>query len=226
MTTRPLSIVIGITGILSLILAVGVFKVSQDALAREVDECQIYKLLFANHYEDYVKDMLQYSHKQPDTNAHFVVEQQTSIEMIYLKHPLDTTSYESYMRNRGKSIDISDVSIIDDFMRMNEKKCWLNKDIVASMAESKMNITLIRPKRFPAYMQVDPGAYWVGFYRKYPAAIGLFSVSRVGFNRTRDAGMVYFVCKTGPLSAGGDVVHVKKNNGQWTIIKKAWVWMS
>lgn len=226
MKVRPLSALLGIITVLLIIVAVGVLKFSQSTLAREADEYQIYRMLFAKQYEEYTADMRQFYHTQPDTGAFFAVDEKTSIEMLFQRDSDDTTSYESYLRKQGNSVDIRDSAVIDDFMRMNDDRYWLRSDIVKVSHASPVRIKVIRVKQFPDYLHVTPGMYWASFYRKYPKALGIYRVSRVGFNTIRDAGMVYFMRSSGGLSGEGEIIHLKKTNGQWTIVKKAWIWMS
>jgi len=62
---------------------------------------------------------------------------------------------------------------------------------------------------------------WRRFYEKYPGAQGIMSLSRVGFNTTKDEALVYVANQSGLLGGSGSFLVLSKRNGRWEIQKEA-----
>ena len=72
---------------------------------------------------------------------------------------------------------------------------------------------------------ISEGA-WRRFYEKYPGAQGIMSLSRVGFNRTKDQALVYVANQSSLLGGSGSFLVLSKRNGKWEIQKEALIWIS
>jgi hypothetical protein len=58
---------------------------------------------------------------------------------------------------------------------------------------------------------------WPRFYKQYPGAPGIISLSRVGFNSKKDQALVYVGTQSGLLGGSRDVFLLSKNNKTWEI---------
>lgn len=67
---------------------------------------------------------------------------------------------------------------------------------------------------------------WEKFYRKYPGAQGNLQLSRVGFNKSRDAAVLYAGNQSHCLAGVGYYVFLKKDGGTWKVLKKSMAWIS
>jgi len=70
------------------------------------------------------------------------------------------------------------------------------------------------------------GGSYGELYKRYPGALGLYTFSRVGFNRSRDRAVVYLGQRIDDKAGGGYIVLLKKKNGRWNIDKSVCVWVS
>jgi hypothetical protein len=79
-----------------------------------------------------------------------------------------------------------------------------------------------------AIFEGDLGEGWKRFYRKYPNAVGLIIVSRVGLNSEKDRAVFYMACIRGALSAVGQMHVLQRENDVW-IKQPVWIrplWVS
>ena len=67
---------------------------------------------------------------------------------------------------------------------------------------------------------------WEVFYSRYPDSPGITSVSRVGFNSTKDQALVYIGTSSHWLSGAGYYVMMKKVDGVWGIDQQVMTWIS
>jgi len=82
-------------------------------------------------------------------------------------------------------------------------------------------------KIFPPDAQghIDAGP-WQQFYEKYPGALGIISLSRVGFNSTKQEAVVRVAVQYGLLGGSGKVFVLSKRSEKWEIRKKVTIWLS
>ena len=67
---------------------------------------------------------------------------------------------------------------------------------------------------------------WVAFYKKYPKAQGILTISRVGFNPEMNQALVYVGNQSGPKTGAGYYVLLARENGTWIIKKRYGAWLS
>lgn len=67
---------------------------------------------------------------------------------------------------------------------------------------------------------------WQEFYEVFPDSAGFNSFSRVGFDKDRRNGLVYFVNWCGELCGTGTYVHVEKRKDGWVVKEAAGMWIS
>jgi hypothetical protein len=70
------------------------------------------------------------------------------------------------------------------------------------------------------------GDGWKAFYRRYPGAGGLVTVSRVGFNEARTAALVYVGVQTHGLGGWGVLSLFWKDKGVWRKQGEQRLWLS
>lgn len=67
---------------------------------------------------------------------------------------------------------------------------------------------------------------WRRFYENYPGSQGIISLSRVGFNGTKDQALVYVANQSDLLGGAGLFFVLSKNNSKWEIQKSVMIWLS
>jgi hypothetical protein len=69
---------------------------------------------------------------------------------------------------------------------------------------------------------------WDEFYRSYPKAGGILTLSRVGFNAVRDRAFLYVGSLAGPRAGAGYFVLFQKSkaSGTWYVVKHIPLWVS
>ena len=67
---------------------------------------------------------------------------------------------------------------------------------------------------------------WSKFYKKYPESGGYISLSNVGFNKSKDQALVYFVHWCGMLCGTGNYVLLSKDESGWKVDSVAMIWIS
>lgn len=63
-------------------------------------------------------------------------------------------------------------------------------------------------------------------YRRYPKCNGVTTLSRVGFNSTRNMALVYLSMTPGYLAGSGWAVLLRKTSGKWEVTASTIVWVS
>jgi hypothetical protein len=66
---------------------------------------------------------------------------------------------------------------------------------------------------------------WDEFYRKYPKAGGLWSVSRPGYNSKHDEAELYVSHSCGLLCGTGHLYLLAKENGLWKVKNRVMLWI-
>ena len=70
------------------------------------------------------------------------------------------------------------------------------------------------------------GEGWNRFYRLYPKADGLFTLSRVGFNTQKDQALIHVGNQSHWLSGAGFYILLRKVGGKWEIAHEVPTWVS
>jgi hypothetical protein len=64
------------------------------------------------------------------------------------------------------------------------------------------------------------------FNKKYPRAAGYWEFSRPGYNTTHNEAIVYLANHCGGLCGTGNLVFLRKENGQWKVVRGRMLWIS
>ncbi len=70
------------------------------------------------------------------------------------------------------------------------------------------------------------GAWWPGFYKKYPKAGGYWEFSVVGYNERKNEAMVYVGHHCGGLCGTGIIYLLNQDHGSWLIKNRLLLWIS
>ena len=69
-------------------------------------------------------------------------------------------------------------------------------------------------------------AFWDGFYRKFPGAVGGIALSAVGYNRDADRAVLLIDVGCGGLCGRGRIVSLRRDGGIWRIVAILGTWVS
>src|SRR5947209_3600747 len=158
-----------------------------------------------------------------ETEAYAVYD--TLIEQIYIRAQVeqivvkDQTSLGSFNNEElegvfqqvGRKLTALQKTTFNDFRAKNEQPHRLDEPFNLSV-----NYALISKdeENELLYQRADG---WVAFYKKYPKAQGILTISRVGFNPEMNQALVYVGNQSGPKTGAGYYVLLARENGTWTI---------
>jgi hypothetical protein len=187
------------------------------------EEYQIYSLLL----ED-ILGKIKKQRKQHNSNHNycFVISNKSRTDLSYSPLEYEVKDwFINLMREESKDIDITDDDILYDYIHMN----FL---VQGGLLRDKFNFKsrgvtacLINGGIFNGGSFLPEGG-WKAFYKRYPDAVGFFELSRVGFNKSSDIGIVYVGHLWGPMSGIGEIIKVQKINNNWVIVKRKNSWLS
>lgn len=109
----------------------------------------------------------------------------------------------------------------DDFLQRNKSNRWLTRKF-----DLNCEYVLVDAVEIKTIASFKPMDDWKEFHRKYPEAAGYVTLSRVGFNETRDQALMLtsFVCH--PLCDEGVYILLAKSDGAWKVVNTARAWIS
>ena len=67
---------------------------------------------------------------------------------------------------------------------------------------------------------------WLTYYRRFPGAQGVLTLSRAGFSGDGTQALFYWSNRCGGLCGAGMYVVLEKSNGRWVTAKEIQMWMS
>jgi hypothetical protein len=167
----------------------------------DADEYAVYAALFAE--KGYDKE-----------GAQLVLENGTVVNDTFSGH-MDQTSIEKLFRMPPMK------DAIDDFIKKNRKSSALTDQF-----KLKATIVLITNSDVKRMFHDSIEGGWDLFHTKYPNAISIHTLSRVGFNKDKTAALVYYTYSCGGLCGQGQYVLLGKHDGQWKIEKESMTWIS
>jgi hypothetical protein len=94
-----------------------------------------------------------------------------------------------------------------------------------NLFELPFRTILISPGAVEVYFG-NVGLRWQAFYRRYPGAQGLVTLSKAGFNRSMNQALVYRAFTCGDTCGYGSLVFLVKEGGVWKIKGTAGQWIS
>lgn len=104
----------------------------------------------------------------------------------------------------------------DDFMRRNKSNRWLTRKL--DLHTDYVLVDFAEIQKIASFNSLDN---WKEFHKKYPEAPGYITLSRVGFDDTRNQALVLtrFVCH--PLCVEGVYVLLSKADRAWKVVNTA-----
>ena len=106
--------------------------------------------------------------------------------------------------------DRIDVSAIRDFRRANKCGFLWPQDM-----DSRYDIRFLSAEKSTEIWKDQDG--WNRFYRMFPKAHGITTISRVGFSKDGQLALVYRGCQSEWLAGGGNIYVLRLERGKWTI---------
>ena len=167
----------------------------------DADEYAVYAALFAE--KGYDKE-----------GAQLVLESGTVVNDTFSGH-MDQASIEKLFRMPPMK------DAIDDFIKKNRKS-----SVLTDQFKLKATIVLITNSDVKRMFHDSIEGGWDLFHTKYPNAISIHTLSRVGFNKDKTAALVYYTYSCGGLCGQGQYVLLGKHDGQWKIEKESMTWIS
>lgn len=70
------------------------------------------------------------------------------------------------------------------------------------------------------------GDGWQAFYKQYPNAAGFWTFSRPGYNAAHDEALLYVAHSCGWLCGTGHLYLLSRENGQWKVKNRLFLWIS
>lgn len=146
---------------------------------------------------------------------------------------MDTTSIHGKPDDLDNALDfpIKDADRITVDLRSDFKASNQRPSPIAQHFPAGVHVTFIaeseRSAMFSGCMlQETKDCGWKAFYAKYSGAPGITSLSRVGFNKNRDAALVY-VGNVRDWEVGhGMYLLLEKKSGEWKVISRTRGWIA
>jgi len=113
---------------------------------------------------------------------------------------------------------------LDDYISKNRNRQYelLEKGLLALKGKSALVTAREMTETFGR--NCDQG--WQVFYRRYPHAQGVTTLSRVGFDQARTQALVYRGTQSQCLAGAGHFIILEKSGGNWLIKRETMVWIS
>ncbi len=169
-----------------------------------------------------LKDVVEQS-KPPET---ILVENETNAGGAYdLQGLLDTHAKEPVRSKREEEWLALRSELLADTIA-NFKLRNLAIDFLSNRFRTPLPTILITHKEEAELSDKSPGHFWETLRQKYPDAIGIFTLSRVGFNSQKTQAVVYVAYRSGEEGGDGRYVLLQRKDGVWIRQRSAIAWMS
>lgn len=118
--------------------------------------------------------------------------------------------------------DLPDTEALEDFIQANQNP----KPLDRSFAQ-RLGVNLLSEEEVSQLFRSGSLADgWKAFYEKYPNALGIVSVSNIGYNRAGNQAFVMVGRTSGPLNGYGEYLYLEKVKGAWQVKKSLMAWIS
>jgi len=141
-------------------------------------------------------------------NSRFL-EQQTTLAVIR-----ENTEFDK------RSIVIP-VEFEDDLLPKTETSYILDRRLLL-----RVKYLLLSKEKVDALFKQDLNKGWEAYWKEYPKATGLLTLSRVGFNRDRTRAFVYASSGCGSLCGYGYYFVLEKSGDDWKIKEEKKLWIA
>jgi hypothetical protein len=135
------------------------------------------------------------------------------------------TKKENWVQVKMRLRSLSDETIADyEMARKNEVTLTSQLDIPFKYSLiSDQQLAAIFPNKNEYDKSMEQ---WNGFYKVYPDSVGYNSFSRVGYDKTGQYALVYFVNWCGAICGTGSYVLVENRKNRWVVKESAGIWVS
>lgn len=123
---------------------------------------------------------------------------------------------ENYKKERPSIIDTNTTRLLINYCQIKADKFTLADDF-------KQTFRTVLIKKFPIrqkFIQQD----WRNFYKKYPDSGGIFSFSKIRYYTEDTTAIVYYWVRRNGLNGHGALAVMVKNNGEWQLKYKTYLW--
>lgn len=108
------------------------------------------------------------------------------------------------------------------FVSKNKKKSPAEKNL-----KSNKEVVFITSEEIQVYFNPKrEGDGWAKFYKKYPTAQGILTLSKAGVNKAGTQAVLYYGNQSHWLAGSGYLSFFEKVNGVWTIVDSYMLWIS
>lgn len=147
------------------------------------------------------------------------------VEQIVIKDQTSLSGFnneelEGIFQRVGRKLTTLQKTTFNDFRANNEQPHRLDGPFNLSVS-----YTLISKDEENDLLYQRPDR-WFAFYKKYPKAQGVLTISRVGFNPEMNQALVYVGSQSGPKTGAGYYVLLSRENGTWIIKERYTIWLS
>lgn len=157
--------------------------------------------------------------REIEAGKRLVIEDRTALQTFFAGG-----SYQAFVDSLlEKASDRVPAEMIRDLGDKNRESC-----AVWPALTQYIPADLLSREEHRAIFEGDLYEGWKRFHEKYPDAVGLITVSRVGLDRETDRAMFYMACIRGALSAVGQLHVLLRENDVW-IKQPVWIgplWVS
>jgi hypothetical protein len=113
-----------------------------------------------------------------------------------------------------------DPQVLEDFRQQNTA----SQPVKSDMQLGSSFILLSQEVMKNIFSQNRDG--WQLFYEQYPQALGITTISQVGFNPAMDQALVYVGTLSHYLAGAGYIVFLHQVDGNWKVEQKVMTWIS
>lgn len=165
-----------------------------------------------NEPEEYLVYNTLIDHKYIREDVHLVViNDRTLADRIGYEQLSSTLEFVDHQ------LSISEQNLLNDFLVKNQQS-WVLED----QFNIKVKHALVSEEEKSRFSQSRD--FWNAFDEKYPNAQGILSLSRVGFNHTKDRALVYIGNKGSASTGAGYYVLLVKDGSKWIIKDETMAW--
>jgi hypothetical protein len=144
-----------------------------------------------------------------ETGMILVIEDRTLVHTFFMEAEDSYRALVDWLL--GRASDRVPAEMIRDFADKNHDRCAFWPELTRYVPS-----LLLSGEERRAIFEGDPyDRGWKRFYEKYPKAIGLITVSRIGLNREQDRALFYVACVRGALAAVGQVRVLEREGDVW-----------
>ncbi|HEV8504694.1 MAG TPA: hypothetical protein VGQ53_04810 [Chitinophagaceae bacterium] len=148
--------------------------------------------------------------------------EKSEVTNLTQKDLISGRAYETFGRTendkgeRPSTIDSISIQFLIDYCKTNTDKFSFTADFNQKYKTVFLEKFPIRPKS----VQKD----WNSFYKKYPGSGGIFAFSRIKYYSDDSIAIVYYWVKRAGLSGHGALAVLTKNNNEWQMKYKTYLW--